>query len=106
MTYFGNVWGTVEERRSEAAEVAKHVACALEAFAQARVEVEIVSGGSTPSAEFAHLVPGVTEIRPGTYVFNDLNTYHQGACGVGDCAARVVTTVGSTALATRANSVS
>ena len=49
MTYFGNVWGTVEERRSEAVEVAKHVACALEAFAQARVEVAIVSGGSTPS---------------------------------------------------------
>jgi D-serine deaminase-like pyridoxal phosphate-dependent protein len=102
MTYFGNVWGPAEERRSEAVEVAKHVACALEAFEQARMDVEIVSGGSTPSAEFAHLVPGLTEIRPGTYVYNDLNTYHQGACRLEDCAARVVTTVVSTAVPGRA----
>jgi D-serine deaminase-like pyridoxal phosphate-dependent protein len=102
MTYFGNVWGTAQARRSEAAEVAKHVACAIEAFEQARMDVEIVSGGSTPSAEFAHLVAGLTEIRPGTYVYNDLNTYHQGACRLEDCAARVVTTVVSTAVPGRA----
>jgi len=76
MTYFGNVWGSIEERHREAAQVAELVAVALEAFAEARMPVEIVSGGSTPSAEFAHLVPGLTEIRPGTYVYNDLNTFH------------------------------
>ena len=64
--------------------------------------MEIVSGGSTPSAEFAHLIPGLTEIRPGTYVYNDLNTYYQGACALEDCAVRVVATVVSTAVPGRA----
>jgi D-serine deaminase-like pyridoxal phosphate-dependent protein len=102
MTYFGNVWGTAEERRREATEVDARVAQALEAFKAPGIKVEIVSGGSTPSAEFAHLVRGLTEIRPGTYVYNDLNTYHQGACKLEDCAARVVTTVVSTAVPGRA----
>ena len=102
MAFFGSVWGTLEERRQEAKAVAARVARALEAFAKERMEVEIVSGGSTPSARFAHEIPGLTEIRPGTYVYNDLNTYYQGACQLKDCAARVVTTVVSTAVPGRA----
>jgi len=102
MTYFGNVWGSKEERRAEAQNVAGKVERTLAAFRQSGLEVEIVSGGSTPSAEFAHLVPGLTEIRPGTYVYNDLNTLSQGACRLEDCAARVVTTVVSTAVPGRA----
>lgn len=102
MTYFGNVWGSVEERRAEARIVAGKVEQTLVAFREAGMKVEIVSGGSTPSAEFAHLVPGLTEIRPGTYVYNDLNTFYQGACQLEDCATRVVTTVVSTAVPGRA----
>jgi D-serine deaminase-like pyridoxal phosphate-dependent protein len=102
MTYFGHVWGTAEERRAHAEAAAIPVQKALQAFAEARMRVEIVSGGSTPSAEFAHLVPGLTEIRPGTYVYNDLNTHYQGACRLEDCAARVVVTVVSTAVPGRA----
>jgi len=102
MTYFGNVWGTPDERRAEAERVAKLVEKALAAFRAENLPVEIVSGGSTPSAEFAHLVPGITDIRPGTYVYNDLNTYHQGACTLEDCAVRVVATVVSTAVPGRA----
>jgi D-serine deaminase-like pyridoxal phosphate-dependent protein len=98
MTYFGHVWGTVEERRNEAKRAAEPVAKALAAFRDERMSVEIVSGGSTPSSEFAHLVPGLTEIRPGTYVYNDMNTCYQGACRLEDCAVRVVTTVVSTAV--------
>jgi D-serine deaminase-like pyridoxal phosphate-dependent protein len=98
MTYFGNVWGPREIREQEARQVAAEVAKALAVFAEARMPIEILSGGSTLSAEFAALIPGLTEIRPGTYVYNDLNTYHQGACGLDDCAARVVTTVVSTAV--------
>jgi len=102
MTYFGNVWGTPEQRRAEAEQVAGRVEKALEAFREARMPVEIVSGGSTPSAEFARLVPGLTEIRPGTYVYNDMNTHYQGACRLEDCAARIVATVVSTAVPGRA----
>jgi len=98
MTYFGQVWGTSDQRRLEADQAAQEVAKALDAFEEARLPVEIVSGGSTPSAEFAGRVKGLTEIRPGTYVYNDLNTYYQGACRLEDCATRVVTTVVSTAV--------
>jgi D-serine deaminase-like pyridoxal phosphate-dependent protein len=42
---------------------------------------------------------GLTEIRPGTYVFNDLNTVSSGACSLDDCAASVLATVVSTARA-------
>jgi len=102
MTYFGNVFGTADERRAEAEKVAERVGKVLGAFRDSPLPVEIVSGGSTPSAEFAHLVPGLTEIRPGTYVYNDMNTYGQKACRLEDCAARVVTTVVSTAVPGRA----
>ena len=102
MTYFGNVWGSKAERQAEAETVAGKVAQTLAAFRDAGLKVEIVSGGSTPSAEFSHLIPGLTEIRPGTYVYNDLNTLYQGACQLEDCAARVVTTVVSTAVPERA----
>ncbi|MFB3920538.1 MAG: alanine racemase [Terriglobia bacterium] len=98
MTYFGHVWGTAEERRAEAERTAGQVAKALAAFREDGLRVEVISGGSTPSAEFAHLIPGLTDIRPGTYVYNDMNTYYQGACGLEDCAARIVTTVVSTAV--------
>ncbi len=102
MTYFGQVWGTRDERRREADQAAEEVAKALGAFEEARLPVEIVCGGSTPSAELAGRVKGLTEIRPGTYVYNDLNTHYQEACRLEDCAARVVTTVVSTAVPGRA----
>lgn len=98
MTYFGHVWGTSDERRLAADQGAVEVAKALQAFEEARMPVEIVSGGSTPSAEFSSRVKGLTEIRPGTYVYNDLNTHYQGACRLEDCAARVAVTVVSTAV--------
>ena len=102
MTYSGNIWGTLEERQREAKKVAELAERVLEAFRKERMEVEIVSGGSTPSARISHEIPGLTEIRPGTYVYNDLNTYYQGACELKDCAARIVTTVVSTAVMGRA----
>jgi D-serine deaminase-like pyridoxal phosphate-dependent protein len=102
MTFFGNIWGTEEERLSQTRQVARVVGQVLDAFSRERLPLEIVSGGSTPSALLAHLVPGLTEIRPGTYAYNDLNTFYQGVCQIGDCAARVVTTVVSTAVPGRA----
>ena len=98
LTYFGNIWGTIEERRAETEKAATRVGAVLDAFRAARMPVEIVSAGSTPSAQLTGMIAGVTEIRPGTYVYGDLNTYYQGVCGLEDCAARVVTTVISTAV--------
>ena len=57
------------------------------------LEVEDVSLGSTPTAEYAGEVEGVTEIRPGTYVFYDRMQAKLGACSLEECAATVVATV-------------
>ena len=102
MLYPGNIWGMEADRKQKARQVAELVEQTLEPFRKAGMDVEIVSGGSTPSAFLSHNIPGVTEIRPGTYVYNDLNTYFQGACRLEDCAARVVVTVISTAVPNRA----
>lgn len=55
--------------------------------------VREVSGGSTPTALAVAAAPGMTEVRPGTYVFNDRMQVSLGVCRPGDCALRVVYTV-------------
>ena len=62
------------------------------------LQARIVSGGSTPTAYQSHLVGEYTEIRPGTYVYNDMNTVRGGYCTLDDCAARIICTVVSTAV--------
>jgi len=62
-------------------------------------DVKIVSGGSTPTLFHSHRLPGMNEIRPGTYIFNDRNTMLSGSCALDECAASVMVTVVSTAKA-------
>jgi D-serine deaminase-like pyridoxal phosphate-dependent protein len=45
----------------------------------------------------SHELPGLNEIRPGTYVYNDWNTVATGACTPDECAATLLVTVVSTA---------
>lgn len=65
---------------------------------RAGLPAETVSGGSTPTAWRSHEIPGVTEIRPGTYVYNDRATVAAGFCTRLDCALTVLATVVSTAV--------
>jgi D-serine deaminase-like pyridoxal phosphate-dependent protein len=80
------------------AELSQTVAGLVHDFRAAGLEPEIVSGGSTPLLFRSHDVAGLNEIRPGTYIFNDLNTIASGACALEDCAASVLATVVSTAI--------
>jgi len=57
------------------------------------LRIREISVGSTPTARVAATVPGVTEIRPGTYVFNDVQQLRLGIATEETCAARVLTTV-------------
>ncbi len=59
---------------------------------------EMVSGGSTPGADKTPLVPRTTEIRPGTYVFYDVNSLSTNLCALEECALKVLVTVVSTAV--------
>lgn len=60
------------------------------------VAVDIVSVGSTPGAESAPVVSGITEMRPGTYVFGDDNQRAMGVIADEHCALSVHATVVST----------
>ena len=44
------------------------------------IPIEDVSVGSTPTGEFCAEVPGVTEVRPGTYLFQDMMQVNTHAC--------------------------
>lgn len=71
---------------------------AVQAFERAGLRPEVVSGGSTPTAWRAHEIGDLTEIRPGTYVYNDRITAQLGACTWEDCALTILTTVVSTSV--------
>jgi D-serine deaminase-like pyridoxal phosphate-dependent protein len=64
----------------------------------AGISYPVVSGGNTPAAFESHRFHGLTEIRPGTYVFNDRNTVDAESASYADCAATVLTTVVSTSV--------
>ena len=98
MFYPGHIGSKPDAQAEALAAVSGIVGEALALFAKAGLRATIVSGGSTPTAYQSHLVRGQTEIRPGTYVFNDMNTVHGGYVGLDDCAARVVCTVVSDAV--------
>ncbi len=72
------------------AETAVAVAAALR---QKGVPTETVSVSGTPGTPFAIEVDGVTEVRPGTYVFGDMNYMRLGVNSLGDCALRIRSTI-------------
>ena len=63
------------------------------------VQVDEISVGATPTARFSAVVDGITELRPGNYVYYDRMQVALGSASWDDCAltvlARVVTTHGS-----------
>jgi D-serine deaminase-like pyridoxal phosphate-dependent protein len=65
----------------------------LSTLAAAGLPAEMVSGGGTGAARHSHEVPGLTEIRVGTYVYNDWTVVSQGHCTLAQCAQKVICTV-------------
>ena len=96
--YPGHVRAHVDEQEEQLRELSRFVAGVREAFARAGLPVAIVSAGSTPTLFATHRIAGVTEMRPGTYIFNDRTTAEIGACTWDDCALTVLATVVSTAV--------
>jgi D-serine deaminase-like pyridoxal phosphate-dependent protein len=96
--YPGHIRDAVPEQTGALRVLAADVARYIEALRAADLAPAVVSGGSTPTAYASHEVPGVTEIRPGTYIFNDRTTALMGACAWEDCAFTVLATVISTAV--------
>jgi D-serine deaminase-like pyridoxal phosphate-dependent protein len=96
--YPGHIREPVGTQTKSLDQLADALRSALDMMIAAGVPPRIVSGGSTPTLWHTHEIPGVTEIRPGTYVFNDRTTAEIGACAWDDCALTVAATVVSTAV--------
>jgi D-serine deaminase-like pyridoxal phosphate-dependent protein len=102
MFYPGHVREPAEEQSAALEALNASLSSALLAFELAGLPPSVVSGGSTPTLWRSHEITGLTEIRPGTYIYNDRTTAEIGACAWEDCALTVLATVVSTAVSGQA----
>jgi D-serine deaminase-like pyridoxal phosphate-dependent protein len=102
MFYPGHIWDALPDQGPALDNLSRVIEEIQAKCKQAGLNCEVVSGGSTPTAYNSHKVRGLTEIRPGTYVFNDMNETKAGYSQLADCALRVQVTVVSKAVQGRA----
>ncbi len=85
------------DSREQIEEIGKHEGEFLREIAEQllndRIYIANISVGSTPTAPYCSKVEGVTEIRPGNYVFYDMIQTGLGSCQIEDCALTVLATV-------------
>lgn len=78
------------------------LAATAAALSRDGLSIEEVSVGSTPTARHAMRIAGVTECRPGNYVFHDGSQVSLGTCAPEDCAMTILATVVSVPARNRA----
>ncbi|MBI1809083.1 MAG: alanine racemase, partial [Gemmatimonadetes bacterium] len=96
--YPGHIREAEGSQEAKLAALSTALGGAIEAVSRAGFAPGVVSGGSTPTVWHTHEIAGVTEFRPGTYVYNDRTTAEIGACAWDDCAFSVLATVVSTSV--------
>lgn len=97
--YPGHVRVPVADQAPHLASLSDLVASFLDALGRADLPPRVVSGGSTPTLFGSHLVSGLTEIRPGTCIFNDRDIASLGAAAWEHIAYTVLGTVVSVQVA-------
>jgi D-serine deaminase-like pyridoxal phosphate-dependent protein len=91
-TYPGHGSSSQDARKRAARDQQAALTTAVRSLAGVGVLAEVVSAGSTPTVEFS-TSSLITEIRPGEYVFGDLNNARLGACSEDEIALFVAATV-------------
>jgi len=89
-SYLAKSHAEIERIAALEADVLTRLASALR---DGSTPVAEISVGSTPTARFIGRQPGVTEMRPGNYVFADRTQVGLGAARADDCAQSIVSTV-------------
>lgn len=89
-SYLAKSGDEIQGMATTEAEILMRLAHALR---DAGTPVAEISVGSTPTARFIGLQKGVTEMRPGNYVFVDRTQVGLGAARLDDCAQSVISTV-------------
>ena len=94
-THEGQLTGVLDpaERGVVGADVGTRMARLAEQLRLGGHQIDIVSVGSTPGAASAPLAGGVTEARPGTYVYYDGTQLRLGSAALNQCALTVLARV-------------
>ncbi len=95
LTHAGHSYhaGSLDQVRAVAEAERAGVVEAAERLRAAGHDCPTVSAGSTPTAVHARSLDGVTEMRPGVYVFFDLDQWALGSCERGEIALSVLASV-------------
>lgn len=95
LTHAGHSYGakSIAEIERIAEEERTAAVLAASRLREAGLPCAIVSVGSTPTALFARHLDGITEMRPGNFVFFDLFQAGLGSCGMEDIAVSVLASV-------------
>jgi len=103
ITHAGHSYAATDQagRQRAADQESEGVLSTAAMLKEAGIAVREISIGSTPTAGLS-LRPGITEMRPGTYVYGDANQVTLGSQRLEDCALVVVGTVVSTPAPDRA----
>ena len=103
ITHGGHVYAATsqKERQLAADQETDSISITADTLRRPGIEVRELSVGSTPTAGLA-LRGGITEMRPGTYIYGDANQVTVGSQRLEDCALVVVATVVSTPAPDRA----
>jgi D-serine deaminase-like pyridoxal phosphate-dependent protein len=103
VTHGGHVYAATNqnERQLAADQETGGISTTADMLRRASIEVRELTVGSTPTAGLA-LRGGITEMRPGTYIYGDANQVTLGSQRLEDCAMAVVATVVSTPAPDRA----
>ncbi len=91
----GNVYGERDSRRRAelARSTAKRLVDIAERLRDEGLSIDVVSCGATPAVKAVVDVPGLTEVRPGNYVFYDAMQVALGVVSLDRCALSVLSTV-------------
>ena len=95
--YPGHIRSASEENRPKMEQLQDDFEQIGKDFRAAGLPLKVMSAGSTPLVFHSHEFPGINEIRPGTYIFNDVNCVRSGMATLEDCAVTIMTTVVSNA---------
>ncbi|MDX9856488.1 MAG: alanine racemase [candidate division Zixibacteria bacterium] len=104
MTHAGHAYAAVgpDDVARIGREEGERMVALAEQLRASGLTVDTVSVGSTPTARHAAAVAGVTELRVGNYIFNDMMQVSLGSASLDQCAMSVLSTVISTPTADRA----
>jgi D-serine deaminase-like pyridoxal phosphate-dependent protein len=100
--YPGHIRVAADRQRPMLDALAERIRATCDALVCAGLAPEVVSGGSTPTLWNSHQVPGPTESRAGSCIFNDREGVALGAAKWDDLAYTVLATVVSTAVSGQA----